>query len=588
MNILRTIFPLLLILVVISSCRKDKLVVTETEIPPVVTVKYEIEVSGEVYNQLGEPISGASVNLGETFALTDDNGFFTITGLANENKAILSIEKSNYFTGHPVFYPEEGVGQHVRVELMDRQAAGTFNPLTNDLKIVNYGDHKIDFGNATLSDASGNAYSGNVNVYMAYLDPTSEDLADYMPGDLVGINTANEAQILKSYGMLNVELEDDAGNPLTMTGGEATMTMEIPSTLLGNAPASIPLWYFDTETGNWMEDGQATLQGSQYVGTVTHFTLWNCDAPFDLVTISGTINTELSPSTFKIKVIRPDGSFAITSLNESLRFEGKVPADEELTLQVIDFCGNIAYESAIGPYSDDQYVGVLDATATNLSILTISGTAVNCNSIPVNNGYAIISDGAGNTYFATCDNGYFETSVAWCSTNEVRITTYDHTENKVSETIVMDYDLTVDAGSIVTCDEAVAGIYISGPDVNLFFPAVGGGWQDNGMGVFEMSVLHDQGNGNKMFYTFTIISWTNDPLDPAITTTYTLQPVGDPNPIYQWEDLGNATVLYEIYNNMSGELIDVKYDNATIIEEVNGTGGFTYPGHTFRFVNTIE
>ena len=36
---------------------------------------------------------------------------------------------------------------------------------------------------------------------------------------------------------------------------------------------------FDEDKGYWIEDGTAILQGDKYVGTVTHFSFWNCDIP---------------------------------------------------------------------------------------------------------------------------------------------------------------------------------------------------------------------------------------------------------------------------------------------------------------------
>ena len=47
----------------------------------------------------------------------------------------------------------------------------------------------------------------------------------------------------------------------------------------------MPLWYFDEQKGMWVEEGVATKQGNQYVGTVNHFTDWNCDIPSEWNTV---------------------------------------------------------------------------------------------------------------------------------------------------------------------------------------------------------------------------------------------------------------------------------------------------------------
>jgi len=45
-------------------------------------------------------------------------------------------------------------------------------------------------------------------------------------------------------------------------------------------PATIPLWYYDTTKGYWVEEGSATRSNDYkfYIGIVTHFTSWNLDA----------------------------------------------------------------------------------------------------------------------------------------------------------------------------------------------------------------------------------------------------------------------------------------------------------------------
>jgi hypothetical protein len=99
------------------------------------------------------------------------------------------------------------------------------------------------------------------------------------PGDFTGVQTGGTEIPIKSYGWIDVQLKDDAGNPLQLApGSSAQITVPVPSTLLSTAPSTIPLWYFDYADGKWKEEGSATLNGSVYIGSVSHFTPWNCDA----------------------------------------------------------------------------------------------------------------------------------------------------------------------------------------------------------------------------------------------------------------------------------------------------------------------
>jgi photosystem II stability/assembly factor-like uncharacterized protein len=66
----------------------------------------------------------------------------------------------------------------------------------------------------------------------------------------------------------------------------------VPSSILANAPATIPLWYFDEEQGTWIEEGSATLQNGSYVGNVGHFSSWNADAPIQTSFLKGRVLCE--------------------------------------------------------------------------------------------------------------------------------------------------------------------------------------------------------------------------------------------------------------------------------------------------------
>jgi hypothetical protein len=88
----------------------------------------------------------------------------------------------------------------------------------------------------------------------------------------------------------------DANNPNTelklRTGKQAAIRYAIPAALQASAPATIPLWYYDSELGKWKEEGSATRNGDYYEGMVSHFSYWNFDHPVtvtDQATITGKV-----------------------------------------------------------------------------------------------------------------------------------------------------------------------------------------------------------------------------------------------------------------------------------------------------------
>ncbi len=71
-----------------------------------------------------------------------------------------------------------------------------------------------------------------------------------------------------------------------LSGQEAILEFLLPETTPLVPGDMIALWYFDTATGLWVEEGMGLVGVSSMdltrlsvVGSVAHFTWWNCDQP---------------------------------------------------------------------------------------------------------------------------------------------------------------------------------------------------------------------------------------------------------------------------------------------------------------------
>jgi Carboxypeptidase regulatory-like domain len=129
-----------------------------------------------------------------------------------------------------------------------------------------------------LRRADGSAAQGVVTVNLTPINPAAN--INTMPGSLVTQVSGTVAPI-ESFGALNVTIADASGTPLNLRSGQSA-TIRIPAVTRGAAlPATIPLFHFNTTTGQWVQEGTATLVGSgataYYEGTVTHFSTWNAD-----------------------------------------------------------------------------------------------------------------------------------------------------------------------------------------------------------------------------------------------------------------------------------------------------------------------
>ncbi|MFY7964603.1 MAG: hypothetical protein ACOVO1_06880, partial [Chitinophagaceae bacterium] len=278
---MKKILQLLLVALVtiVSSCKKNEVATNPDPIIPFDNSKsITTIVAGKVTAQDGTPLNNVEIAVGKTTTVTDADGNFIIPkATLSEKVGFIKATKAGYFNGSRTIIAKEKVVNNVVIQMIKKNVSGDFTNASGGTITVSTGG-TIQFPANAVVTKSGVAYTGIVKVSAYFLDPTSANCNKEMPGDLRGINTSNNEQVLASYGMMAVELNGSNGEALQMaTGKNATLTFPVVSSLQGNAPATIPLWYFDETKGMWIEQGSATKTGNTYVGTVSHFTWWNCD-----------------------------------------------------------------------------------------------------------------------------------------------------------------------------------------------------------------------------------------------------------------------------------------------------------------------
>jgi hypothetical protein len=319
---------------------------------------------GNVLDENGQPADNVIIKVGSATTMTDTRGYFRINNASlDKNASLVRAEKTGYFTAFRCFNATSGTNQVV-IKLTKKNLSGTTNG-------VNGGDVDLSNGtkislpaNGIVKASDNSSYTGPVNVYAAYIDPTASDILDRVPGSFMANDKDGKRVLLSSYGMMAVELESSAGEKLQIkSGNTATLTYPIPSSAQ-SAPATIAMWYIDESTGLWKEEGTATKQGNSYVGTVKHFTYWNCDVPVSTITLSATFKTSKGEPLVNAQiVIKPTtGNYygSAHGYTDSLgQINGPVPANMNLTLEVIDACGGAVYTQNIGPYNQNTSLGTI-------------------------------------------------------------------------------------------------------------------------------------------------------------------------------------------------------------------------------------
>ena len=217
------------------------------------------------------------------------------------------------------------------------------------------------------------------------------------------------------------------------------------------------------KAGIWKEEGTATKQGNNYVGDVKHFSFWNCDYPFDAVSLSVTLQNDkkLFLTNVPVKISFSDtgsliGSYGYT---DSLGLvKGLVPANKSLLLEVLDPCGNTIYSKNISPLTTDTDLGVITVSNSSASLLTFSGTLLDCNGAPVKKGYSIINFNNIIRYAATDATGKYAATFIICSGTPptASVLGVDETSQQQSTTSSVTVSSPVtDAGNITACGTSI-------------------------------------------------------------------------------------------------------------------------------------
>jgi hypothetical protein len=105
---------------------------------------------------------------------------------------------------------------------------------------------------------------------------------------------------LSTYGSFFIQPRDTAGNPLQMAAGKIVpVSMPIESALQSGAPATIPFFRYDEDSGMWLGTGTLTRSGNRYQGQVNHFSAFNADTQF---AGSACVKVILDPGSFTLPV----------------------------------------------------------------------------------------------------------------------------------------------------------------------------------------------------------------------------------------------------------------------------------------------
>ncbi|MBK7233043.1 MAG: carboxypeptidase regulatory-like domain-containing protein [Saprospiraceae bacterium] len=414
-------------------------------------------VFGRVFDPSGNPLENVEVSFDRTSVLTDKNGVFLLKDqLMNKQGAHIKFKKSSYFEVYRTVIPVKGQVVNLETRLIKRSLTKTIQSAQGG-PVESNGNASVIFQANSFQNENSQPYSGSVRVYTYYLDPLADQTLSEMPGNLTGRDKDGKYVVLRTIGMLKVELEDEMGNPLKLNPNlPAEMKVPIPSSLQSKAEEFIPLWYFDQTKGSWIEEGKAKVNGSYYVGNAAHFTFWNWDFPFKAINLKFRLVDELgnplSGFGFDILDLTQWGHGSGATNNDGT-FEGKIPANT--SFEMVGLECNSSIIKTFQSQNIDLDLG--DVLVPNIKTFNLLLQAVDCNNQAVSNGYVNLTEKQTKSmiYIPLDANGNINTFMSYCGTVAYHLKIVDITNLK--EKTDVDFDVNnqsiVDLGEIKVCEE---------------------------------------------------------------------------------------------------------------------------------------
>lgn len=453
----------------LTACQPEPIDIIEKEQVIIKPPDDEVEgsISGTIFGDGQVPVSDVFVSYDGMTVSTDEFGHFSFDNVAlYADGSLVTAEKDGYFNGSRKFYAEANQENNILIQLISKGNVESFNTENGRLIEMDMASLDLPSGEYKLSDSEV-TYSGEVDVFGVWLDPTLEKTHDQMPGDQTGYDREGTLKALASFGMLALQLEDSQGNVLDLPAGEtARLEIAVPDMLLEYAPPSIPLSYFDIENGSWIQEGEAVLENGHYVGEVGRMAFWNCNLSLPQVEVTTKVLIDDFPSAnTRVKLTNlASGYIAYGNTTDLGYFTSILPMGKSLKIQVQGDCSSVPLSTSIGPFTtdvEDEEVVFISAVQDNV---IVEGNLRDCAGQASSDGFVMVELGSDYFLFKTRPDGSYDLPFTTCVHEEIRIIGMDLTTGAASVPQVHMIESLVDAGNMELCTEIQSGHLISQND----------------------------------------------------------------------------------------------------------------------------
>jgi len=368
-------------LLVLSSCEKDK---KGTTIP---TMDFGV-VAGTVYSPGKAVLPGVTVSIGDQSTITGQYGQFIISGVSPAANVRINFAMEGKISTQKVVAVEKNRTSRISATMFNAYVAvhDGMNPISIDSGVT------LDIPAAAFKNPDGTPYLGAVRSQVRFFDPTVPECLDAFPGTFSGVQTDGTTTMFESYGFVSATFSNASNPEITLQladGKDVSISAPIPYSLQAGAPDTMPLWYYDDNTGLWYEEGYATKVGNRYEGSVSHFSYWNFDHPVQVdeqSTLTGMVVSDVDGEPISAAQVVATGidyagyTNAFTDINGI--FNISVKASSSVKLQAFSGTSLSFFSPPIASPASGQVLEVDDLVITNQDF-QIMGRVVDTQGNPI-------------------------------------------------------------------------------------------------------------------------------------------------------------------------------------------------------------
>ncbi|MFT4972190.1 MAG: hypothetical protein ACI9JY_001393 [Saprospiraceae bacterium] len=498
-NMKNSVIIYIAIVLLFAACKKDVDIFVQNPVDTPNAVYVMTDVGGKIMDEFNTPLAEVAIEIygknGVISTSTDENGIFLTKSIeVRQDRLYIKALSNGFFTGSKTITVAGNAIENIEIKLLAKEFIGIINSNVGGVVETENGA-KVTFAPNSIMDSNGSPFDGSVQVAARWLNPTSADIFHIMPGNLIGEDSLGREFVMATAGMMAVELFSDNFEKLNIKeGSTAELRFPIPSALSNAVTPEIPLWSFDENKGIWILEGTAQLLDNKYVANVTHFSFWNCDALFSVVNGTGkVIDANGNPVANALVKIEIANSMNTRSswTNSDGCFGGQLPANETLEIYVCDACGD-PFGVVTTITTSDIDVTIPDImVGTSSTVTQIFGSVVDCDDMPVTNGYVTVHSGTIGQHVFLDANGNFDNTFLYCDDTQLKLVAVDIDTEKMSAGDTFSIAPVIDAGTIQACDELAEFISFNLDGVDYLYAdpvdVTGNFSVDEGLGFFDVS-----------------------------------------------------------------------------------------------------